>query len=79
MCQVILPAVFIIINLASTKMLRPFDAEPALVLSPWLYGDSNVAFLANHDPDGIWSNRYVDQLFNGSGMGTKCLWNDALK
>jgi len=76
--EVILPAVFIIINLASTKMLRPFDAEPALVLSPWLYGDSNVAFLANHDPDGIWSNRYVDQLFNGSGMGTKCLWNDAL-
>ena len=71
--QVVLPALFIIFNLASTKMLKPFDPEPPLELSPWLDGDSNVAFFANHDPTGIWSNRYISHLINGTGMGIKCL------
>ena len=60
-------------------MLKPFDPEPALQLSPWLYGDSNVAFFANRDPNGIWSSRYISHLINGTGMGVKCLRDNPLR
>ncbi len=46
--------------------------EPPLVLSPWLYGTSNVAFYANQNSTQVWPNVYVKNMINETGMGAKC-------
>lgn len=56
--------------------LNAISAEPPIVLSPWLYGESNVAFYANENPFGGWSNSYVRNMVNESGMGFKCVNNE---
>lgn len=52
---------------------NPTAPEPPIVLSPWLYGKSNVAFYANQNPDGIWPNIYIQNMLNETGLGARCV------
>lgn len=47
--------------------------QPALVLSPWLYGDANKAFYSNKNPSVNWTNEYITNMLNETGMGVRCL------
>jgi lambda repressor-like predicted transcriptional regulator len=67
-----LPALLIIINQLTTMQLSAISPEPSIELSPWLYGSSNVAFYANANPNEIWNNRYIKNMLNETGMGTRC-------
>ena len=74
----VLPAVFIIINLLSTMQFKPTEPEPPLNLNPWLYGKSNIDFFSNNNASLLWPNEYQFQLLNGSGMGARCMSGDPL-
>ena len=52
--------------------LNPTKPEPPIVLSPWLYGQSNVAFFANLNPTGVWPNVYLTNMINETGLGSRC-------
>ncbi|XP_046463654.1 ATP-binding cassette sub-family A member 7-like isoform X2 [Daphnia pulex] len=71
-CEIVLPALLIIINQLTTMQLSAISPEPSIELSPWLYGSSNVAFYANANPNEIWNNRYIKNMLNETGMGTRC-------
>ncbi len=47
--------------------------QPALALSPWLYGDANKAFYSNKNPNADWTNEYITNMINETGMGVRCL------
>ncbi|XP_059350163.1 phospholipid-transporting ATPase ABCA1-like [Daphnia carinata] len=75
-CEIVLPALLIIINQLTTMSLSAISPEPALELSPWLYGKSNVAFYANENPNEVWPARYIKNMVNETGMGAFCKNDD---
>ena len=56
--------------------LNAIAPEPPLVLSPWLYGASNVAFYANQNSNQVWPSVYAKNMMNETGMGTRCDYDD---
>ena len=58
--------------------LNPTSPQPPLMLSPWLYGDSNSIFYSNQNPLGIWPNKYVKSVLNETGLGVKCMTDTPL-
>ena len=52
--------------------------QPALVLSPWLYEEANQVFYSNRDPTRNWTDKYISNMLNGSGMGVRCLTEEPL-
>ncbi len=51
---------------------------PPLVLSPWLYGNESTTFYANRNPAGAYTNQYISDMLNGTGLGVMCLADDPL-
>ena len=74
----ILPAIFIVLHLLFLMVRTPSDPEPPLNLNPWLYGDASYSFYAQRGANFDWSDRYVIELLNGTGMGVRCAIDDPL-
>lgn len=75
--QIALPIILVIIT--ELMILFVKTPPPPLVLTPWLYGHSTVSFVANRNPAGRFTNEYVHNLLNGTGMGVRCMWTDPLE
>lgn len=76
--KVILPALFIVISQLTTMSINLTLPEPAIVLSPWLYGQSNTDFFANRNSAGYWLHQYKADMMNGTGLGVRCMAGNPL-
>lgn len=44
-------------------------------LTPWLYGPPNYVFFANDRPSDESTSKMIQHLYEGPGIGTKCMAN----
>ncbi|XP_055329067.1 ATP-binding cassette sub-family A member 7-like [Paramacrobiotus metropolitanus] len=75
-CEILLPALFVCLAMVVT-LLTPFPLEmPPLELTPWLYGPPNYVFFSNDRPSDTNASALVNMLYEGPGMGTRCMDGD---
>uniref|UniRef100_A0A3B1K8P2 P-type phospholipid transporter n=1 Tax=Astyanax mexicanus TaxID=7994 RepID=A0A3B1K8P2_ASTMX len=72
--QIVLPALFILIDLLFSLIVPPMGKYPALELQPWMYGEQ-FTFFSNDAPQDPAMQNLLSALLDPPGFGTKCLFN----
>lgn len=78
-CEIILPALFVLLALLFTLLIPPLSEEPALELAPWVYGPPNYVFFSNRDHSDPVAKKYVDTLLSPPGLGNRCAYGEPVK
>uniref|UniRef100_A0A8B9GRH0 P-type phospholipid transporter n=1 Tax=Astyanax mexicanus TaxID=7994 RepID=A0A8B9GRH0_ASTMX len=73
--QIVLPALFILIDLLFSLIVPPMGKYPALELQPWMYGEQ-FTFFSNDAPQDPAMQNLLSALLDPPGFGTKCLASD---
>lgn len=72
-CEIVLPALFVLLALVCTLVVPPLSEEPPLELSPWVYGPPNYVFFGNEDPSSPLARKYTESLLSPPGLGHRCV------
>uniref|UniRef100_A0A2R5LC21 Putative lipid exporter abca1 n=1 Tax=Ornithodoros turicata TaxID=34597 RepID=A0A2R5LC21_9ACAR len=78
-CEIILPALFVLLALLFTLLIPPLAEEPALELNPWVYGPPNYVFFSNEDSTDSMAKKYIDTLLSPPGLGSRCVYGEPIK
>lgn len=78
LCEIILPAAFILLSMVLTYIYPSYDSEPPLELHPWHYvpreNDRHLyTFYSNDNPYSNVTQRFEKILLSRSGLGNRCL------
>uniref|UniRef100_A0A8B9GUY0 P-type phospholipid transporter n=1 Tax=Astyanax mexicanus TaxID=7994 RepID=A0A8B9GUY0_ASTMX len=68
--QIVLPALFILIDLLFSLIVPPMGKYPALELQPWMYGEQ-FTFFSNDAPQDPAMQNLLSALLDPPGFGTK--------
>ncbi|CAN8004107.1 unnamed protein product, partial [Ixodes hexagonus] len=77
-CEIVLPALFVLLALVFTLVVPRLSEEPPLELTPWAYGPPNYVFFGNEDPSSPLALKYTEGLLSPPGLGPRCVHQDAL-
>ncbi|XP_072517055.1 phospholipid-transporting ATPase ABCA1 isoform X1 [Salminus brasiliensis] len=73
--QIVLPALFVLIDLLFSLIVPPMGKYPALELQPWMYGEQ-FTFFSNDAPRDPAMQNLLGALLDPPGFGTKCMASD---
>lgn len=77
-CEIILPALFVLLALLFTLLIPPMSEEPPLELTPWVYGPPNYVFYGSDDTSSPLAKKYTDALLSTTGLGARCVKGEPL-
>ncbi|XP_077550121.1 phospholipid-transporting ATPase ABCA1-like isoform X2 [Haemaphysalis longicornis] len=78
-CEIILPALFVLLALVFTLLIPPLSEEPPLELTPWVYGPPNYVFYSTENTSSGLGSRYTDTLLSPPGLGPRCVTGEPLR
>uniref|UniRef100_A0A147BM79 Putative lipid exporter abca1 n=1 Tax=Ixodes ricinus TaxID=34613 RepID=A0A147BM79_IXORI len=76
-CEIVLPALFVLLALVCTLVVPPLSEEPPLELSPRVYGPPNYVFFSNEDPSSPLARKYTESLLSPPGLGHHCVQGES--
>ncbi|XP_077499685.1 phospholipid-transporting ATPase ABCA1-like isoform X2 [Amblyomma americanum] len=77
-CEIILPALYVLLALLFTLLVPPMSEEPPLELTPWVYGPPNYIFYGSEDTSSPLAQKYTDGLLSRTGLGARCIKGEPL-